>query len=210
MLFQGENAGNAVGRRPRRTASPFVTLLLAAAMVQGCANLGPAVSVWKSSEAYEEVTQFGPERESGGSQWFARVIDPAAIPPECRHPLSERFDFVLVTNRGQWSRLIAATTLDSRAQPPSFFQGPVAGILCRTGEAPEHRWPIIIRSARSRRGVVLLHAQYREGFYRPLLVPPYLHLVSLPGATSIIGLKLNGLLFGFNVEISELHEAGIR
>ncbi len=207
MLIKRHNAGNE--RRLIRVVH-VALCVMGAATAGGCSMFAPALSIWTSSEAIEEVSQFGPDREPAGGQWFARVMEPENIPRECRHALSERFDFVVVRTRGQWRRLVAATTLDPEQPAPSFLRGPVVGLMCRSGEAPLHRWPIIIRSARNRRGVVLLSAQYREGFYRPLKVPPYLHLVWLPGAESVIGLKLNSLLFGFNVEIDDLHAAGIR
>lgn len=55
--------------------------------------------------------------------------------------------------------------------------------------------------------MVLLFARLNRGIYQPLDVPPYVHLIGLPGARERLGPRLNHLLCGFNVNIADLDAA---
>ncbi len=81
--------------------------------------------------------------------------------------------------------------------------------MSHVGQPPRDGWPVVITAVRQRGPVAFLVADFHEGYYRPLAVPPFLHLVYVPGATDFLGLKLDHMLFGFNVEIADLNAAGI-
>ncbi len=157
---------------------------------------------------FEHVARF--DDDSSETQWFARVIEPQRLPARCVHSLSDRFSFMLIADDRQWTELLEATNLERAAPRPQFHQGLVVGLLARVGEPARVRWPVFIEAVRQRGPVAFVIAEFAQGFYRPLDMPAYLHLVFVPGATDVLGVKLNHMLYGFNVDIADLHDAGIR
>lgn len=175
----------------------------------GCSAPGRNLRIWRMTAELEQVARFD-EESSESQQWFARVMEPQTLPARCIHPLSDRFAFVMITEDRQWTELLEATNLDRATSRPRFNQGMVVGLLARVGEPARVRWPVFIDAVRQRGPVVFIIAEFAQGFYRPLDMPAYLHLVFVPGATDVLGVKLNHMLYGFNVDIADLHDAGIR
>lgn len=132
------------------------------------------------------------------------------MPSGCTYRLSDRFDFVIVTRAESWDQLARATNLDASCRRPDFSRGVVVGLAACIGESRPDQWPIVVSSVRQRGRVAFLYGEFRDGFYRPLAVPPYLHLVYVANVDTLLGVKINQMLFGFNVEIEQLNQAGIR
>lgn len=132
------------------------------------------------------------------------------MPAVCIYPLSDRFDFVILRTPDHWNEMVRATNLDLDIPTPDFSRGVVVGLTARVGETRSDRWPALITTVRQRGRVAFIQGEFRDGFYRPLAVPPYLHLVYVPEVDTFLGVKLNHLLYGFNVEIDDLNAAGIR
>ncbi len=176
----------------------------------GCADRVQTLRIWRQQADFETVSHYGMEHELHARQWFTRIVSPAALPDVCVHRLSDKFDCLILTHPSQWAALLDATNLLRDQPPPPLRRGILVGLLARTGQAVETDWPITITSARQRGGIAFLEARFVGGFYRPLDVPPYLHLVHLPETSEILGIRLNQTLYGFNVEIEDLCELGIR
>ncbi|MBX3395989.1 MAG: hypothetical protein KF841_11545 [Phycisphaerae bacterium] len=169
-----------------------------------------SLQVWNDSAKLERTSRFSVQEEGMGRQWFVRILRSAAMPPGCTYQLSDRFDFVIVTRAEQWDQLARATNLDAAGHRPDFSRGVVVGLAARIGESRPDQWPIVVSSVRQRGRVAFLYGEFRDGFYRPLMVPPYLHLVYVANIETLLGVKINQMLFGFNVEIEQLNQAGIR
>lgn len=206
MLCNAPRSRNGPGRRRIACLLCCCPPLLAAL---GCAGPAHNLRVWRRQAAFEHVCRFGIERKLPGRQWFARVVDPDHLPRRCVHPLSRKFDFLLLSTPRDWSDLLPTTNLRPELQPPPFDRGIVVGLLARAGGVPDERWPVQFTTARRRGSVAFLEARFEGGLYRPLDLPPHLHLVFLPGVRDVLGIRLNQSLFGFNVEIDELNRAGI-
>lgn len=175
----------------------------------GCSLPQRKLLIWKQAAEFEHVARFRFDQESTENQWFTRLVDQSKLPDGCVHPLSDKFSFVMVKSDKQWRQLTQATNLQPNLKPPSFRNGIVVGLLTKAGETRADRWPSLISVVRQRGSVVFLVAEFFQGYYRPLEVPPYLHLIYVPGAKHVLGVKINHQLFGFNVEIADLNEAGI-
>lgn len=186
----------------------WAVLGLGLCLAAGCSAPGRNLRIWRMTADLEHVARF--DEDSSESQWFARVMEPHLLPARCVHPLSDRFAFLLITDDRQWTEVLKATNLERAARRPRFSQGLVVGLLARVGEPARVRWPVFIEAVRQRGPVVFIIAEFAQGFYRPLDMPAYLHLVFVPGATDVLGVKLNHMLYGFNVDIADLHDAGIR
>ncbi|MFQ5501128.1 MAG: hypothetical protein ACE5EQ_02385 [Phycisphaerae bacterium] len=176
----------------------------------GCVDRYQTLRIWRQQADFETVSHFGKEHVFHARQWFARVVEPSALPVACVHRLSDKFDCLILTEPSHWAALLDATNLRRDQPQPSLRRGILVGLLARTGQAVEHDWPISITSVRQRMGIAFLEARFVGGFYRPLEVPAYLHLVHLPETSEILGIRLNQTLYGFNVEIEDLHELGIQ
>ncbi|MFQ5411281.1 MAG: hypothetical protein ACE5EC_03260 [Phycisphaerae bacterium] len=177
--------------------------------VPGCAGRDPGLLSWRRGAAEERVFRFGIHSEDHVVQWFTRVVNTEALPDACVHPLSDKFDLVIIRDAGQWGSVIEATNMRGDLKPPPLRHGLLVGLLARAGEAADQRWPIVITAARRRERIAFLEVRFKGGYYRPLRVPPYLHLVFLPEVRDILGIRLNQALYGFNVAIEDLQDAGI-
>ncbi|HWL94126.1 MAG TPA: hypothetical protein VNT79_11385 [Phycisphaerae bacterium] len=176
----------------------------------GCAAQDRYLRIWKEKAGAENVSQFSLMEQSTNQQWFARLVNPGAMPAGTVFPLTDRFDFVLVSRQQQWPGLLKATSLTANEASPDLSAGVVVGLIARVGESRHDRWPVMVQSVRQRGGVAFLYGVFREGFYRPLSVPAYMHLVYVRDVDTFLGLKLNQMMYGFNVEIDDLNAAGIR
>ena len=176
----------------------------------GCADGYQTLRIWRQQADFETVSHFGMEHEFHARQWLTRVVNPAALPGACVHRLSDKFDCLILTRSSHWAALLDATNLRRDQPQPSLRGGILVGLLARTGQVVEHDWPISITSVRRRGGIAFLEARFVGGFYRPLDVPAYLHLIYLSETRKVLGIRLNQTLYGFNVEIEDLHELGIR
>ena len=175
----------------------------------GCTAANPGLRIWKQAEALEQVTHYSFDLELPGKQWFTRVVEPGELPRKCVHRLSDRFDLLVIRTPQQWASILKATNLRRDLQPPPFSEGTVVGLIAHVGEPSSAGWPAVIKTVKRRGSVALLIAVFDVGYYRPLLVPPYLHLAFVPSAKQFLGLKLNHLLYGFNVDIADLNALGI-
>lgn len=176
----------------------------------GCASTERSLQVWNQAADFEHVSRYRFDRTETGGQWFARILQPRGLPAGSVYSLSDRFDFVIVTTPAHWAQMLKATNLDAETPCPDFSRGVVVGLTARVGETRADRWPALINTVRQRGRVAFLYGEFHEGFYRPLAVPPYLHLVYVEGVDTFLGVKVNQLMYGFNVEIDDLNEAGIR
>lgn len=179
-------------------------------VMAGCASPQRSLEVWKESARFEHVSRYSFGQEAPGEQWFARLVDPKGMPVGCTFPLSDRFDFVVMSQSQQWAQFLRASEIVEGEVAPDFADGVVIGLIAHVGQLRSDRWPILVSSVRQRGRVAFIYSEFFEGFYRPLSVPPYVHLVFVPGVDSFLGIKLNQLLFGFNVDIAELNAAGIK
>ncbi len=195
---------------PSKPASFCVAAILLAIAGFACAANDQTLNIWNDAAEIELVSRFNVEQEGPTNQWFMRVLDTAALPADAIFPLSDRFDFVIIRHPRQWTQLLKAVDLSTEAPIPDFNNGVLVGLIARIGQTRSDRWPILVRSVRQRGRVAFLNAEFREGFYRPLSVPPYLHLVHVRGVDTFLGVKLNQMMYGFNVEIEDLNSAGIR
>lgn len=184
-------------------------LAISFALLSGCSLPHRSLLIWRQTAEFENVARFRFDRETSENQWFTRLIEDGKLPSDCVHPLSDKFSFVMIKSASEWSQLVEATNLQRNLKTPALHKGIVVGILAQAGETRSDRWPALITSARQRGSVVFLVAEFFQGYYRPLEVPPYLHLVYIPEARHVLGLKINHQLFGFNVDIADLNAVGI-
>ncbi len=218
MLFQPHHSRNArtkpgisVLKNVFPNGSAAVSVLAAALLfLPGCATPERSLQVWRDSARFEHVSRFNVDQEAPGRQWFARLVAPGKLPTGCVFQLSDRFDFVVISRPEQWAQFLRAASLTDRPTTPDFNDGVVVGLIAHVGQMRDDRWPILVSTVRQRGRIAFVNGEFHEGFYRPLAVPPYAHLVHVRGVDRFLGVKLNQLLYGFNVDIADLHAAGIK
>lgn len=203
MLFQRDSARNA--RTALRRGLLAVSSI--AVMLVGCAVPNVNLKIWKDAAAYEQVTRFDDIKGTPPPQWFARILDPDSLPTDCVFPLSDRFDFVRIISAKQWAGFVKVTDNLSPSDAPPFDHGVVVGLIAHVGMPNASRWPIHVDLVRHREQVGFVVGHFQPGFYRPLVVPPFVHLVFVDGVKDFLGVKVNTQLYGFNIAVEELNAA---